>query len=89
MTRSSLLKLRTKETTINVQKKGKVLNGNVNNFTVLPKLDCFYTNADQLFNKMSELNVRTRDNKPNIIGTFITEVKPKANRYKLSTAEYS
>ncbi|CAG2193009.1 unnamed protein product [Mytilus edulis] len=37
--------------------------------------------------KMSELIVRTRDNKPNIIG--ITEVKPKANRYKPSTAEYS
>ncbi|CAG2196936.1 unnamed protein product [Mytilus edulis] len=36
---------------------------------------------------MSELIVRTRDNKPNIIG--ITEVKPKANRYKPSTAEYS
>ncbi|CAC5409339.1 unnamed protein product [Mytilus coruscus] len=37
--------------------------------------------------KMSELIVWTRDNKPNIIG--ITEVKPKANRFKPSTAEYS
>ncbi|CAG2214542.1 unnamed protein product [Mytilus edulis] len=36
---------------------------------------------------MSELIVRTRDNKPNIIG--ITKVKPKTNRYKPSTAEYS
>ncbi|CAG2224961.1 unnamed protein product [Mytilus edulis] len=81
------VKRETKNVNINVQKKGKVFNGNVNNFTVLPKLNCFYTNADQLFNKMSELIVRTRDNKPNIIG--ITEVKPKANRYKPSTAEYS
>jgi hypothetical protein len=62
----------------------KVFNGaNVNKFAVLSKLNCFYTNsnADQLFNKMAELIVRTRDSKPNIIG--ITEVKPKLNRYKL------
>ncbi|CAG2195408.1 unnamed protein product [Mytilus edulis] len=42
---------------------------------------------NQLFNKLSELIVRARDNKPNIIG--ITEVKPKVNRYKPSKAEYS
>jgi hypothetical protein len=48
---------------------------------------CSYTNADQLFNKMAELIVRTRDNKPNIIG--ITEVKPKLNRYKPALAEFS
>ncbi|CAG2203305.1 unnamed protein product [Mytilus edulis] len=41
----------------------------------------------KLFNKLSELIVRARDNKPNIIG--ITEVKPKVNRYKPSKAEYS
>jgi hypothetical protein len=53
----------------------KVLNSvNVNTFTVLSKLNCSYKNADQLFNKMAELIVRPRDNKPNIIG--ITEVKP-------------
>ena len=60
---------------------------NVNTFTVLSKLNCFYTNADQLFNKMAELIVRTRDSKPNIIG--IPEVKPKLNRYKPELAECS
>jgi hypothetical protein len=66
----------------------KVLNSvNVNTFTVLSKLNCSYKNADQLFNKMAELIVRPRDNKPNIIG--ITEVKPKLNRYKPALAEFS
>ena len=60
---------------------------NVNKFAVLPKLNCFYTNTDQLFNKMAELIVRTRDSKPNIIG--ITEVKPKLNRYKPALVECS
>ena len=61
----------------NVQKqREKVFNDtDVNKTTVLPKLKCFYTNADQLFNKLPELMVRTRDNKPDIIG--ITEVKNK------------
>ncbi|VDI14274.1 Hypothetical predicted protein [Mytilus galloprovincialis] len=72
----------------NTNTKEKVFNGeNVNSFAVLPKLNCFYTNADQLFNKLSELIVKARDNKPNIIG--ITEVKPKVNRYKPFKAEYS
>ncbi|CAC5371801.1 unnamed protein product [Mytilus coruscus] len=60
---------------------------NVDNFTVLPKLSCIYTNADQLFNKLPELIVRTRDDKPKIIG--ITEVKPKNNRYQPGISEYS
>ena len=60
---------------------------NVNTFTVLSKLNSFYTNADQLFNKMEELIARPRDSKPNIIG--ITEVKPKLNRYKPALAEFS
>ena len=37
---------------------GEVFNGvNVNKFAVLPKLNCFCTNADQLFNKMAKLIV--------------------------------
>jgi hypothetical protein len=60
---------------------------NVNTFTVLSKLNSFYTNADQLFNQMAELIARTRDSKPNIIE--ITEVKPKLNRYKPALAEFS
>jgi hypothetical protein len=55
--------------------------------TVSPKLKCFYTNADQLFNKLPELMVRTRDNQPDIIG--ITGVKNKNNRQNPSIAEYS
>ena len=50
----------------------------VHKFAVLPKLNCFYTNADQLLNKITELEVRSRDARPNIIG--ITEVKPRHNR---------
>jgi hypothetical protein len=74
----------------NVQKKSeKVFNDTeVNKTTILPKLKCFYTNTDQLFNKLPELlMVRTRDNKPDIIG--ITEVKNKNNRQNPGTAEYS
>ena len=70
------------------KKREKVFNDtDVNKTTILPKLKCFYTNADQLFNKLPELMVRTRDNKPDIIG--ITEVKNKNNRQNPSIAEYS
>ncbi|CAG2213615.1 unnamed protein product [Mytilus edulis] len=83
-----VVKKSSKDVNKTVKNREKVFNGeNVNSFAVLPKLNCFYTNADQLFNKLSELIVRARDNKPNIIG--ITEVKPKVNRYKPSKAEYS
>ena len=50
-------------------------------------MNCFYTNADQLLNKITELEVRTREVRPNIIG--FTEVKPKHNRYKPTKAEYT
>lgn len=78
-----------KENNVNSFKNGgKVFNGvDVQKFAVLPKLDCFYTNADQLINKLNELEIRTRDTTPNIIG--VTEVKPKHNRYKPVPAEYS
>ena len=70
------------------KKREKVFNDtDVNKTTILPKLKCFYTNADQLFNKLPELMVRTRDNKPDIIG--ITEVKNKNNPQNPSIAEYS
>lgn len=46
-----------------------------------------YTNADKLFNKLPGLKVRTRDDKPKIIG--ITKVKPKNNRYQPGISEYS
>ena len=54
---------------------------------VLPILKCWYTNADQLTNKITELIVRARGKKFDIIG--ITEVKPKNSRCKPHLAEYS
>ena len=65
---------RGKEDVNNFNGKKVFKNAETDNFTVLPKLSCIYTNADQLFNKLPELTVRTRDDKPKIIG--ITEVKP-------------
>ena len=45
------------------------------NFTTFHKLSCFYTNADQLRNKLTELSVRTGMDNPQVIG--VTEVKAK------------
>ncbi|CAG2202747.1 unnamed protein product [Mytilus edulis] len=83
----SLKGKRGKEDVNNFNGKKVFKNVKTDNFTVLPKLSCIYTNADQLFNKLPELTVRTRDDKPKIIG--ITEVKPKNNRYKPGISEYS
>ena len=53
------------------------------------KINCWYTNADSLRNKMEELKLRLQlaDKKPEII--MITEVKPKNSKYSLSEAELS
>ena len=51
----------------------------VNMSTVLHTFNCFYTNADQLHNKLDELKVRIRDTLPKVIG--VIEVKPKNCRY--------
>ena len=59
----------------------------VNKFQFIDRLKCFYTNADQLKNKMTELQVRIGDVMPHIIG--ITEVKPKSSTYQCKTAECS
>jgi hypothetical protein len=67
---------------------GSNFNGDdVNRTIVLPILKCLYTNADQFTNKITELIVRARDKKLDIIE--ITEVKPKNSRYKPHLAEYS
>ena len=42
---------------------------------LIHNLKCFYTNADQLRNKMSELTVRVKNENPMLVG--VTEVKPK------------
>ena len=56
-------------------------------FNFLENINCLYTNADQLRNKLDELRVRIRDTVPKIIG--ITKVKPKNSVYKLNSAEFS
>jgi hypothetical protein len=60
---------------------------NVNAFKVYDGLRCSYTNADQLRNKLNELEVRLRDYKPHIVG--ITEVKPKNSILQVNPAEFS
>ena len=62
--------LSTQRNVFNCTKSGKkdFKTNNVNTFAVLPKLNCFYTNADQFPNKLAEFKTRIRDSKPNIIG---------------------
>ena len=56
--------------------------------SLIHNLDCFYTNADQLRNKMSELTVRVKNENPMIVG--VTEVKPKRRTEdQIPPAEYS
>jgi hypothetical protein len=43
-------------------------------FCVIETINCTYTNADCLTNKVSELRLLIRKHKPTIVG--ITEVKP-------------
>ena len=51
----------------------------------LETINCTYTNADCLTNKVSELRLLIRNHKPTIVG--ITEVKPKNFRYDIEDAE--
>lgn len=69
----SLNKIKDKRINVNNFNCKKVFGSvNVDNFTVLPKLSCIYKNADELFNMLPQLIVRTRDDEPKTIG--ITEV---------------
>ena len=52
----------------------------------ISNLHCYYTNADQLNNKLNELKLIVMDQEPDVIA--ITEVKPKNNRYQVSEADY-
>jgi exonuclease III len=51
----------------------------------LENVNCIYTNADCLTNKISELRLQIKNHNPQIVG--ITEVKPKNFRYQLSNSE--
>lgn len=59
----------------------------VHNTNSLNNLRCCYTNADQLKNKLDELEIRMREFLPDIIG--ITEVKPKNSQNPPVLAEYN
>lgn len=59
----------------------------VNSSVFIDKLKCYYTNADQLRNKLQELEVRIRDQQPHVI--WITEVKPKNQTHQLNPAEFT
>ena len=50
---------------------------------IMKKINCMYTNADSLMNKLSELKVT--QSQPMIIG--ITEVKPKKCRFNIVPCE--
>ena len=71
---------------IKVNKNSKGINS-VSMFQIIKKFKCLYTNADQLRNKMTELQVRISDVMSHIIG--ITEVKPKISAHQYQFAEYS
>jgi hypothetical protein len=68
-------------------KTDKVVHKNVNMFTNVDGLTCFYTNADSLLNKLAEFKTIIQNNKPQIIA--ITELKPKTNRFTLAPVEIS
>ena len=51
------------------------------------KINCMYTIADQLKNKLSEMKVRVSNSMPSIIG--VTEVKPKNKQTQIKEPEYS
>ena len=59
----------------------------LNNFqiTSVNSLVCFYTNADNLLNKKSELSSLTALYSPHIV--FITEFAPKTTSYTVEEAE--
>ena len=50
------------------------------------KLNCIYTNIDQLSNKFSELELLIYTDQPDIV--LITEVKPKNSRYCPMVGEF-
>ena len=58
----------------------------VKSFKLVNKIKCIYTNADQLRNKLSEFQIRIRDQKHTIVG--VTEVKAKNSKTKPLPSEY-
>lgn len=71
----------------NVSNKRNVNKNAQRGYSNISGIKCFYTNADQLRNKMNELNVRVQEDLPQIIG--IAEPKPKHSRLQVNLAEFS
>ena len=71
----------------NKQKKSLKNANNVNKRMSNHKINCMYTNADRLKNKLSEMKVRVSNSMPSIIG--VTEVKPKNKQTQIKESEYS
>ena len=67
------------------QKEGPV--NNVNTFNHPTGFKCMYTNADSLLNKFEEFKTIIKNAKPLVIG--ITEIKPKNNRFPITSPEIS
>ena len=63
----------------------KTTQSTVNTYTNVEGIKCFYTNADSLRNKMSELRTIVSNNKPQLIA--ITEVKAKNFRFDVKDVE--
>lgn len=68
-------------------KGGRDVKDNGKNVHSVNKLNCFYTNADQLKNKFAEFETRISEQPPEIIG--ITEVRPKHSRFKQQPSEFN
>jgi hypothetical protein len=52
-------------------------------------LQCYVFNADSLGNKITELKARLQDDSINPDIIVVTEVKPKNNRYQVSSVDYA
>ena len=79
-----------KENTINTRHPQKNADRKVNTINENSEMNnilCFYTNADQLRNKLNEFERRIEELKPHIIA--INEVKPKNPKCNVTIPEFS
>ena len=68
-----------------VNNSKKCFNSNLKTVKNKSTLTCFYSNADSLLNKRTELEVEMEINKPDIVA--ICEVKPKTCRYSVQPGD--
>ena len=70
---------------VQVAQQTKVGQSTARSAPIMNKINCMYTNADSLMNKLSELKAQVTQSQPMIIG--ITEVKPKKCRFNIVPCE--